>query len=81
MLGFIFGLIRLYFGLGILFGLILFTSRLYRAYVADPTVSDVTEVIIDALVLGLFRIFLWLPTLWNDVFNAGRPFPDWLLGV
>src|SRR5690606_27082232 len=61
MLGLIFGLIRLYFGLGILFGLVLFTATIYRGYVADPPVADVTDVIVDALVQGLFRIFLWLP--------------------
>lgn len=80
MLGLIFGLIRLYFGLGILFGLILFTSIIYRGYVADPPVADVTDVIVDALVQGLFRIFLWLPTLWNDVIYSGDPFLVWLLG-
>lgn len=81
MLGLIVGLIRLYFGLGILCGLVLFTAIIYRGYVADPPVADVTDVIVDALVQGLFRIFLWLPTLWNDVLNGGRPFLDWLLGV
>lgn len=79
MLGLIFGLIRLYFGLGILFGLILFTSRLYHAYVTEPPVDDMVAVLVDALLLGLFRIVLWLPTLWNDVIQGGRPFMEWLL--
>lgn len=79
MLRVIFGIIRLYFSLGILFGLILFIWTVYLWFVAPPPVPPLLEVVGHALLAAVFRVFLWGPELWQFVVMGSQPFLDWLL--
>lgn len=76
MLRVILTVIRLYFVIGAVLGLILFGSAIYHYSIATGHMPS-SEVIGRALLDGVFRMFLWGPELWQ--FGRAQPFMDWLL--
>jgi len=79
MLRVIFGLVRLYFGLGILFGLVLLVWAIYQWFVTVPPTISFVDMLGRALLAAVFRMFLWGPELWQFVVMGSQPFLDWLL--
>ena len=77
MLRVVFTIIRLYFLIGVVLGLISFGSAIYHYFIATGPVPPFLEVAGRALLDGVFRIFLWGPELWQ--FGRTQPFLDWLL--
>ncbi len=73
------GIIRLYFGLGISFGLIVFCSILYQYFTAERVTETLGKVTGDALLQAFFRFLLWAPQLWQAMMYTSRSFLDWLL--
>lgn len=73
------GIIRLYFGLGMIFGLIVFCSILYQYFTAERVAETLGKVAGDALLQAFFRFLLWAPQLWQTMMYTNRSFLDWLL--
>jgi hypothetical protein len=76
-MGVIFGIIRLYFTIGLLFAALLFTSMIWLAYTAPPPRPDTVAVIGDALLAAFFRFFLWAPQLYQLVVRGEETFWTW----
>ena len=72
-------IIRLYFLIGIVLGLILFGSAMYHYFALSGQTAPFGEVFGRALLAAVFRVFLWGPELWQ--FGRTQPFLDWLLAV
>src|SRR3546814_9935589 len=79
MIRFVIGVIRLYFGLGVIFGTIVFGSILYQYFAMERVKESLGTVIGDALLAAFFRFLLWAPQLWQALMYANRSFVDWLL--
>ena len=77
MLRVVFTIIRLYFLIGVVLGLISFGSAIYHYFIATAPMPPFLEVAGRALLDAVFRIFLWGPELWQ--FGKSQPFLDWLL--
>src|SRR3546814_3386225 len=76
MIRFVIGVIRLYFGLGVIFGTIVFGSILYQYFAMERVKESLGTVIGDALLAAFFRFLLWAPQLWQALMYANRSFVD-----
>ena len=79
MLRVVFAIIRLYFLIGVILGIILFGSAIYHYFIATGPMPPFFEVAGRALLDSVFRIFLWGPELWQFVVRGSQPLLDWLL--
>ena len=70
-------IIRLYFLIGVILGLILFGSAIYHYFAASGPMPPFGEVAGRALLDAVFRMLLWGPELWQ--FGRTQPIMDWLL--
>ncbi|MFN4089145.1 MAG: hypothetical protein ACK4QW_08915 [Alphaproteobacteria bacterium] len=79
MIRFVIGVIRLYFILGIVFGLFVFCSIIYQYLNMERAAQALGSVVGDALLQAFFRFLLWAPQLWQAMMYGNRSFVDWLL--
>ncbi len=79
MIRFVIGIIRLYFVVGIVLGLIAFCSILYQYFNLERVTESLGTVVGDALLVAFFRFLLWAPQLWQAMMYTQQTLVDWVM--
>lgn len=81
MIRFVIGVIRLYFVVGMILGLVAFCSILYQYFNLERAAEPLGTVVGDALLLAFFRFLLWAPQLWQAMMYTQQSLVDWVMMV
>ena len=70
---------RLYFGVGLVLGVVLFASQTMHAVMAAPPTDELIREAGSATVRGGLRILFWAPSLYERVVKVGINPVNWLI--